>query len=338
MKNTVRRLATLALASLLPLLAVPSHAQDIKERKIKFAYLNQAGHPQDLGAKRFAELVAKASGGKLQVRTFPGGTLGGDLQNVSAVQGGTLEMTSLNAGILSNQVKELGVFDLPFLFANPAEADAIADGPLGRKLLGLLAAKGLIGLDYWDLGFRNVTNNRRPITKVEDIAGLKIRVIQSPIYVDMFNALGANATPMAYPEVYGALESRAIDGQENPFTTIRASKLSEVQKYLSVTNHIYNPMALVMSKTFWDKLSDDEKKIITDASREATKYQRQVSRQQADEALADLKKAGMQVNELPPAELARMREKVKPVVEQHADKVGKEVLNEVHSELAKLRK
>lgn len=338
MNKTTRRFVTLALASLLPFLAVSSHAQDIKERKIKFAYLNQAGHPQDLGAKRFAELVAKASGGKMQVKTFPGGTLGGDLQNVSAVQGGTLEMTSLNAGILSNQIKELGVFDLPFLFANAAEADAIADGPLGRKLLGLLATKGLIGLDYWDLGFRNLTNNRRPIVKVEDIGGLKIRVIQSPIYIDMFNALGANATPIAFPEVYSALETRAIDGQENPFTTIRASKLSEVQKYLSVTNHIYNPMALVMSKKFWDTLSNDEKKIITDASREATKYQRQVSRQQADEALADLKKAGMQVTELSPAELAKMRDKVKPVVDKQAGTIGVDVVKDVYGELAKLRK
>lgn len=337
MKKTARRLLTLALASLLPFVAVPSHAQDIKERTIKFAYLNQAGHPQDLGAKRFAELVAKASGGKMQVKTFPGGVLGGDLQNVSAVQGGTLEMTNLNAGILSNHVKELGVFDLPFLFANAAEADAIADGPLGRRLLDLLAGKGLIGLDYWDLGFRNLTNNRRPVATVEDITGLKIRVIQSPIYIDMFNALGANATPIAFPEVYGALETRTIDGQENPFTTIRASKLYEVQKYLSVTNHIYNPMALIMSKKFWDTLSDDEKKIITDASREATKYQRQVSRQQADEALADLKKAGMQVTELSPAELAKMRDKVKPVVDKQAGSIGVDVVKDVNSELARLR-
>jgi len=274
----------------------------------------------------------------MQVKLFPGGTLGGDVQTVSAIQGGTIEMTVLNAGILSNQVKAFAVFDFPFLFANPKEADAVTDGPFGKKLFTELATKNLIGLGYWDLGFRNVTNSKRPINKVEDLAGLKIRVIQSPIYIDLFTALGANATPMPFPELYPALEQKAVDGQENPNTVIRTSKFAEVQKHLALTQHVYNPQALIVGKKLWDSLSDAEKKIMTEAADEATKYEREVSRGQADAALADLKKAGMQVTEFSPAEMQRLRDKVKPVVEKHSALVGEATVKELYAEIAKVRK
>jgi len=309
-----------------------------QERTIKFAFQNQKGHPQAEGAQKFADLVAQKSGNKITVKLFPGGTLGGDLQTVSALQGGTVEMTVLNAGILTAQVKEFAVFDLPFLFASPQEADAVTDGAFGKNLLAKLNEKGLVGLGYWELGFRNLTNSKRPINKVEDIAGLKIRVIQSPIYIDMFNALGAAATPMPFPELYPALEQKAVDGQENPFTLIRTSKFYEVQKYLAVTRHVYNPQAVILSKKFFDALSPAEKKIVTDAVTEATAYQRQLSRQQADEALAELKKAGMQVTEFAPAEMQRLRDKVKPVVDKHAAAIGEDTVKAVYAEIAKVRR
>ncbi len=331
-----RRALFAALAAVLP--AVAAQAQDIKERTIKFAFQNNKGHPQAEGAQKFADIVAAKSGNKLQVKLFPGGTLGGDLQTVSALQGGTVEMTVLNAGILAAQAKEFEVYDFPFLFATPQEADAITDGPFGQKLLAKLQDKNLVGLGYWELGFRNLTNSKRPINKVEDIAGLKIRVIQSPMYIDLFTALGANATPMPVPEVYPALEQKAVDGQENPVTTIRSSKFAEVQKHLAITRHVYNPQAVLVSKKLWDQLSAAEKKILTDAMAEATTFQRQLSRAQSDEALADLKKAGMQVTEFSPAELQRLRDKVKPVVDKHAAKVGEDTVKEVYAELAKLRK
>jgi tripartite ATP-independent transporter DctP family solute receptor len=335
MNRFTRRALFAALAALS--LCTAAQAQ-VQERTIKFAFQNNKGHPQEMGAQKFAELVGAKSGGKITVKTFPGGTLGGDIQTVSALQGGTIEMTVLNAGILGAQAKEFEIFDFPFLFANPQEADAITDGAFGKKLLAKLEAKNLVGLAYWDLGFRNVTNNTRPITKLEDLAGLKLRVIQSPIYIDLFSARGANATPMPFPEVYPALEQNAIDGQENPFTVIRSAKFNEVQKYLAVTRHVYNPQALLVSKKLWDQLSADEKKIISDAAAEATSYQRKVSRDQADGALADLKKAGMQVTEFSPAEQQRLRDKVKPVIEKHSAKVGEDTVKEVFAELAKLRK
>ena len=333
--KTFSRALLVAAVACLPLAAA---AQDIKERTIKFAFQNQKGHPQAEGAQKFADLVAQKSGNKITVKLFPGGTLGGDLQTVSALQGGTVEMTVLNAGILTAQVKEVAVFDLPFLFASPQEADAVTDGAFGKNLLAKLNEKGLVGLGYWELGFRNLTNSKRPINKVEDIAGLKIRVIQSPIYIDMFNALGAAATPMPFPELYPALEQKAVDGQENPFTLIRTSKFYEVQKHLAVTRHVYNPQAVILSKKFFDALSPAEKKIVTDAVNEATAFQRQLSRQQAEEALAELKKAGMQVTEFSPVEMQRMRDKVKPVVDKHAAAIGEETVKSVYAEIAKVRK
>ncbi|KAB2966947.1 TRAP transporter substrate-binding protein [Zoogloea sp.] len=331
-----RRAFVLALAALLPMTA--AQAADIKERTLKFAFQNNKGHPQELGAQKFADLVAARSGGKIKVKLFPGGQLGGDVQTISAVQGGTIEVTVLNSGILQSLSKEFAVFDFPFLFANPQEADAVTDGPFGQGLHAKLAARGLVGLGYWDLGFRNITNSKHPITRVEDITGLKLRVIQSPIYVDIFTALGANPTPLAWPEVYSALEQKAVDGQENPNTTIRTAKLNEVQKHLAQTRHIYNPQSLIFSKKLWDTLSADERKIITDAATEATAYQRQVSRQQANEALEDLKKAGMQVTEITPAELQRMRDKVKPVVEKYSASVGADTVKALYAEIAKVRK
>ncbi|RZJ15445.1 MAG: TRAP transporter substrate-binding protein [Acidovorax sp.] len=312
-------------------------AAQAQERTIKFAFQNQKDHPQAQGAQKFADLVAAKTSGRIAVKLFPGGTLGGDLQTVSALQGGTVEMTVLNAGILAAQSKEFGIYDFPFLFASPQEADAVTDGPFGKKLLDKLQAKNLVGLGYWELGFRNLTNSKRPITKAEDIAGLKIRVIQSPIYIDMFNALGANAVPMPFPELYTALEQKAVDGQENPVSTILSSKFAEVQKHLTITRHMYNPQAVIVSKKFWDSLSPADQKALTDAMAEATTFQRAVSRVQANVALDDLKKAGMQVSEFPAAEIDKLRAKVKPVVEKHSDKVGAETVQEVYSTLAKLR-
>src|SRR5437870_9606622 len=191
-----------------------------QERTIKFATQNPKGHPLVMGMEKFAALVEAKSGGKIKVNLFPGGVLGGDAPTVSALQGGTIEMASMNSGILASQVKDFEVFDFPFMFANSKEADAVVDGPFGKMMHAKLDAKGLVGLTYWELGFRNITNNKRAITKVEDIAGLKLRVIPNAINLDWTKALGANPTPLAFPEVYAALEQGAIDGQENPLTVI----------------------------------------------------------------------------------------------------------------------
>jgi tripartite ATP-independent transporter DctP family solute receptor len=324
-----------AVAALLT--ATAAHAQ-VQDRTFKFATQNPKGHPIVTGMEKFAELVTAKSGGKMKVNLFPGGALGSDQANVSAVQGGTLEIVSLNSGILASQTKEFGIYDFPFMFASPREADAVVDGPFGRSMHQKLEAKGIVGLAYWELGFRNVTNSRRPITKVEDLAGLKLRVIPNAINVDWVKALDANPTPMPFPEVYTALEQKAIDGQENPVTVINANKFYEVQKHVVLTNHQYNPQSVIFSKKVWDTLSGDEKKILADAAQEAAKFQREASRSAAGGALDNMKKNGMQVTELSPAELAKFREKMKPVIAKHSEVVGADTVAALQAELAKLRK
>lgn len=310
---------------------------DAQERTIKFATQNPKGHPIVIGMEKFAEIVTAKTGGKIKVSLFPGGVLGGDAQNVSALQGGTVDMISLNAGILASQVKDFEVFDFPFMFASSAEADAVVDGPFGRGLLDKLEPKGIKGLAYWELGFRNITNSKRPIVKVEDIAGLKLRVIPNAINVDWVKALDANPTPMAFPEVYAGLEQKAIDGQENPLTVINANKFYEVQKHVALTNHQYNPQAVIVSKKLWDALSDADRKIFSDAAAEATAVQRKASRDQTKEALENLKKNGMQVTEFSAAEQQKLRDKLKPVIDKHGAGIP-DTVKALQAELAKIRK
>jgi tripartite ATP-independent transporter DctP family solute receptor len=273
----------------------------------------------------------------MQVKLFPGGVLGGDVQVLSAVQGGTIDMASMNSGILQGQIKEYAIVDFPFLFNDAKEADAILDGTIGKLLADKLPEKGLVHLAYYDLGFRNLTNSKHAVKTADEIAGLKIRVIQSPIYVDTFSALGANPVPMAFTEVYTALEQKSIDGQENPFTVIEANKFQEVQKYLSATRHMYNPQSMFMSKKAWDGLNNDERQILLDAAKESAVFQRKFSRDAQDASLETLKKK-MEYSELPPAEVAKIRTKLKPVIDKYSANVGTDFAKQVYSELDKLRK
>jgi TRAP-type transport system periplasmic protein len=312
-------------------------AQDIKERTLKFGLNSPEGHPAVAGMKKFADTVAAKSGGKIKVQLFLNGTLGSDQATLSSIKGGIVEMAVMNSGILASEVKALSVFDFPFLFANEKESDAIVDGPVGQKMHAQLQDKGVIGLAYWELGFRNITTSKRPLNKVEDIEGLKLRVIPSPINVDWVKALGANPTPLPFPEVYAALEQGAIDGQENPISVIAANKFWEVQKYVALTNHQYNPQSVIFSKKVWDTLSATEQKIITDSAHEATKTQREQARAAVAANLDLLKKNGMTVTQFSPAELTKLREKMKPVIEKHSALVGP-VVGEVQAELAKMRK
>jgi tripartite ATP-independent transporter DctP family solute receptor len=312
-------------------------AADIKERSIKLPIVNQLDHPQGLGAQKFADLVSAKSGGKMKVKIFPGGTLGGEQQVASAMQGGTVEASMMAPAQLVGMIKEFVLLDFPFAFGNEREADQVLDGPVGKKLLDLMPAKGLVGLAYMEQGYRSITNSKRPIQKMEDIQGLKIRTILNPLYIDMLNALGANAVPMPFPELYTALESKAVDGQENPYATAEASKFYEVQKYMSNTRHIYNPQMLLVSKKFWDGLSADEKKVVQDAAFEARDYQRKVAREMSEKSRQALIKHGMQINDIAPAELQRMRDKVKPVVDKYAAQVGEPLVKEFQAELEKAR-
>ena len=330
---------TLIAAATVAALAAPFAAlsQDIKPRIIRFGYgLNEASN-QGRAAKVFAEAVEKASGGKMKVRAIGAAALGPDTQMQQALIGGAQEMMVGSTATLVGITKEMALWDTPFLFSNVKEADALLDGPIGEKIKAKLQDKGLVGLVYWENGFRNLTNSKRAVNKMEDIEGIKLRVMQNNVFLTSFNTLGANAVPMSFSELFGALETKTVDGQENPFNTILSSKFYEVQKYLTVTNHVYSPWIVLVSKKWWDGLSKDEQKVLNDAAKLSRDFERKDTREEASKAVADLKAKGMQVNELPRAEADRMRSKLTRVYAMIAADVGMETWIETQNQLMKIR-
>lgn len=295
----------------------------------KFAVTLPEKSHQGQGVAKFVELVDAKSKGQIKIKPFYNGALGNDVQVTSALQGGTIEFTVPQTTTLTGMVKEFEILDFPFLFGSEQEAEKVLDGATGQKLLDKLPAKGLVGLAYWENGFFNATNSKHPITKVEDFQGLKFRAIQAKISQETLKALGANPVPLAVPELYTALETRTVDGQGTPTAVIAALKLNEVQKYLSLTQHAYGAFVPLVSKKFWDKLSEADRKLLQEAAIEARTYQRKVAREQARSAQTQMASKGLVVNEISPAERARMREKVQPVWKMFANDVGPDLYAEV---------
>lgn len=337
MKVTRRTVLSFAAVALLAAPFTQSFAQEIKPRLIRFGYgLNEQSN-QGRAVKFFAEQVAKNSGGKMKIRAVGAAALGPDTQMQQALIGGAQEMMVGSTATLVGITKEMALWDTPFLFNTAKEADTVLDGPIGQKVMDKLQEKGLVGLAYWENGFRNLTNSKRPVTKLEDLDGIKLRVMQNEVYLDSFKLMGANAIPLPFSELFSALETKTVDGQENPYNTILSSKFYEVQKYLSVTNHVYSPWIMTVSKKWWDQLSKDEQKVLLDAAKASRDFERQDTREEAAKAVADLKAKGMAVNDVSPQEVNRMREKLTRVNAAIAANVGMELWNETQNELAKLR-
>lgn len=331
----MKTIHTIAAALLTLGLAGPALAQDIKA---KLGTSLPDTHPQTIGARKFAELVDQKSKGRIKITVYSGAQLGSDQQMQAALRGGTQEFTVPSTATLANLVKEFGVIGLPFSFASEKQADAVLDGPFGQGLLARLPEKDLIGLGFWENGFRNFTNSKRPINKADDLAGLKVRTMQNNLYIDLFNGLGANAVPMTVNELFTALETRAVDAQENPFTVVHAQKFYDVQKYLSTTGHAYDALVLVAGKKFWDGLKPEDKTTLQAAAREATLFQRQTSRELNTRMRGELVKLGMQVNDVSDAERQRMREKLAPVIAKHQATVGEETAKAFFDAIAKAPK
>ena len=333
----VRRTLIAAAAALAFTIPLTTLAQDIRPRLIRFGYgLNEQSN-QGRAAKVFADEVAKASGGKMKVRAIGAAALGPDTQMQQALIGGAQEMMVGSTATLVGITKEMALWDTPFLFSTAKEADLLLDGPIGDKIKDKLQEKGLVGLVYWENGFRNLTNSKRPITKMEDLSGIKLRVMQNNVFLDSFKTLGSNAVPMAFSELFSALETNTVDGQENPFNTILSSKFYEVQKYLTVTNHVYSPWIVLVSKKWWDGLSKDEQKVLADAAKVSRDFERKDTRDEAAKAMADLKGKGMQVNELSFAEASRMRNKLTRVYASIGADVGMDLWIATQNELVKVR-
>ena len=249
---------------------------------------------------------------------------------------GNLEMTGPSSSPLTGIVKELGVFDLPFLFPNTEVAYKVMDGPAGQKLLDLMEEKGLKGLAYWENGFRHLTNSAREVKSPADVKGLKIRVMQNPIHLATWKALGANPTPMPFSELFTAMQQKTVDGQENPIPTIYLSKYSEVQKFVTLTGHVYTPHILIIGKKLWDSLPKDDQKVFQQAAYDARDHVRKVSKEMNDSQTAKLKEAGMTVTVLTPAQLKAFQDAVQPVYAEYTDKIGKATVDSIVAEVKKL--
>jgi tripartite ATP-independent transporter DctP family solute receptor len=316
-------------------IASSAFAQEVKRAKLGHSFTDT--HPRALAMKQFAAAVDKATGGKVAIEVYGSATLGSEDKMLIATQSGTQDLYMGALSPISARKKEMQIFDVPFLFGSDAEAAFVLDGPVGRKMLDGLGDMNLQGLVWAGGAFRNMSNSKRALGTMADMKGLKVRVMQSPMALASFNAMGMNAVPMAFTEVYPALEIKALDGYEHPVVDMYANKMYEVQKYLTITNHVYTPVALVASKKWWASLSPEQQRAVQKVAEETRAFQRSAELKQANEVVGELKAKGMTVSEMPPAELDKIRVAVQPVVDKNAEAIGSDFVQSFYGELKKYR-
>lgn len=329
MKNPVARLA---LASLLALgAALPAAAQ----QKLQIAGNFATEHPSSVAVEQvFRKEVARLTNNQLQVDVFPAMQLGGAKENVDAVRSGTLALTWVGAAFLSRIAPELEAVSLPFVFANRETAFRVIDGPVGHAIDKKLQDKGFLSLGWMELGMRHVTNSKGPIRTMADLKGLKVRLQPNETHLATFRALGANPVAMDVKELYSALEQRVVDGQENPYTVISASRFGEVQKYLSNSGHFFDFIAVVASKKAFEQLKPEYQKAVREAMTATIAYQRKLAAEQEAQKFAELK-AKMTYTEITPAARAEMRKATLPVIEDVKKRAGADLVNQVLADVAK---
>jgi TRAP-type transport system periplasmic protein len=250
---------------------------------------------QGVGIDVFAREVEKRTNGRYKIQTFYSGSLGGERESVEAVQLGTQELTLTSTGPVPNFVPETKILDVPFLFRDKAHARAVLDGPIGQELLTKFDAKGFKALAWAENGFRHMTNSKREVRAPEDLKGLKMRTMENPVHIAAYKGFGIVTTPMAFPEVFTALQQGTVDGQENPLSVIIASKFEQVQKHLSLTGHVYSPCLILMNKAAFDKLAPADKQAFLEAAKEATKANRARVDEDDAKGVAELRAKGMNV-------------------------------------------
>lgn len=309
----------------------------LPERYLRIFIANKVGNPQYEGAKKFADLIAAKTKGKLGIKIYQSSAIGKDTEVLKSMQLGGADMAVMNTNLLVGVAKEAGLIDLPYLFDNEKEAYAVLDGPVGKKIHAALEPKGVIGLSFFDMGYYHFHNNTRPITRLEDLQGLKMRVTETPVSIETVAALGGKPEPIPYPELYFALKENKVDGAGQPLINLVSAKFYETQKYLTLTRHTYTPQSLLINTRIWASLSAEEQKAFKEAASEATAYQRQVSQEKTAQSLTFLK-TKMAVNEMSAAEVARMRERVQPVVARFSKEYGESLAKEMFAEIAKVRK
>ncbi len=283
---------------------------------------------QGVGIDTFAREVEKRTGGRYKVQTFYNGSLGGERESIEAVQLGTQELAMSSTGPVPNFVPDTKILDVPFLFRDKAHARAVLDGPIGQELLTKFDSKGFKALAWAENGFRHMTNSKRDVKVPEDLKGLKMRTMENPVHIAAYKGFGIITTPMAFPEVFTALQQGTVDGQENPLSVIIASKFDQVQKHLSLTGHVYSPCIFVMNKAAFDKLSAADKTAFVEAAREATKANRARVDEDDAKGVADLRAKGMTVLEV---DKSRFVAALAPVNADFEKQFGKDNIDKIRA-------
>ncbi len=314
--------ATVGLAAATPALEQSKHVI-----KIGWVTPDSPQDPYATGARTFKQAIERQSNGRIEVQLFPNRQLGDEKPMLEGLRFGTVDAAVITNAVIAQIEPAFQVNDLPFLYANEAQAHKVLDGKVGQTLAKKLEAKGVISLGFMEGGFRHMINNVRPVTKPEDVKGVKYRVMQNPVFIDMFSSLGGNAVPMAWGETFTAVQQGTIDGLEIPIAVIDSSKYNEVTKFLSLTNHTYSMIGLLISKKSLDKLPPDLQAAVREAGRTAVGAQRQAAGANARQLVDALARKGMKVN--PVGDVAPFRASVKPVYDKFRNSIGAETMNEV---------
>ncbi|GHU19944.1 ABC transporter substrate-binding protein [Betaproteobacteria bacterium] len=295
------------------------------------------GSSHGVGIVKFKEAIEKETNGRIKMQLFPDGQMGNDMSMMDSLKMGTLDMTVTSTGPIANTTKTFLVFDLPFLFTSEKIADTVLDGPACQEILDTLKGTGLVGLAYWENGFRNMTNSRKPINTPDDLKGLKIRTMQNPIHLDSFKKWGANPVPLPFNEVFTALEQKVIDGQENPNTLIYDAGFYEAQKYLTISRHFYTPFVLMIGQKSWDKLSPADQKLVQKIALDVRADQRAANREFSAKYVDLMRQKGIAINEISPTDIEKFKATSKEIYDQFANDIGKERLEKILAEVAKVK-
>ena len=321
---TVRPFFRPALATtVLAAAALGAQAQTV----LKIGYTPNVGSHYWVGATTFCGEIEKGTQGRYKCQQFPASALGGEREQIEAVQLGTQDLVITSTGPVGNFVPEVKIVDIPFLFRDYAHARKVFDGPIGQDLLTRFPGRGLIALVWTENGFRHLTNSKRPVVKPDDARGLKVRTMENKVHMDGYRTFGMLPTPMAFPEVFTALQQGTVDGQENPIPIITTAKFSQVQKHLSLTGHVYSPALLLVSQQVWNKLNEADRKVFQDAARASAAAQRRKVDEDDANGVAQLEKEGMQV--VRNVDRKAFQEALKPAYAAYAREFGIENIKKI---------
>jgi tripartite ATP-independent transporter DctP family solute receptor len=307
--------------------ALAAHDAAAQTKVLNLGFVGRQTAPEGISVTAMAEAVKQRTNGRVEIKLHPGGALGGDREVIEGITLGTVEMTVASTSIFANFVPDLQVFDIPFLFRDFDHAMGVLEGPVGQEMMAKINARGMKGLGFGGIGFRQLTNSRRPVTGVEDVKGLKIRTQENQIHLQVWRALGALPTPMAIPEVFTALQQGVVDGQENPVGAIINNKFGQVQKYLTISNHAFTPLALVVNPAAYAALSADDKKVLDEEGLRAMRRTKEEVAKVEKTGVDELRGMGLQVVEK--VDTAKFQEMLKPTFADLAKRFGESTINRI---------